>query len=99
MFGGPELEIRTPEATAAAISLIVQIATAVVLFSVITGAAVTLQLVTRYCEAHGLLAPWVIQGMQALEFVLWAADVICFLLLMVVEVRKFCIRVWSSREA
>ena len=76
----------------------IQIITAVVLFSAITAAAIVLNLVTRYCQAHDLTGPWVIQGMHGLEMLLWAADVVCFVLLILVEVRRFCIRVWSEAK-
>lgn len=92
------MAIQTPKTTAAAIALVIQIATAVVLFGAITLAAIVLNLVTKYCETNRLTAPWVIQGMHGLEIVLWAADVVCFLLLILVEVRKFCVKVWNERK-
>lgn len=75
----------TPSIGAAA-ALVIHIVVAVVLFGVITGAAVLLNWVTKLCE-HGNLAPdWAIKGMYGLEIVLWAGDVICFVLLVAVEV-------------
>lgn len=92
------MAIKTTGTTAAVIALVIQIGIAVLLFAAITTATIVLNLVTKYCEAHNLTAPWVIQGMHALEILLWAADVLCFLLLILVEVRKFCVKVWNERE-
>lgn len=96
--GGDSLAFKTTGTGAAAFALVIQIGTAVLLFGVITGAAIVLNLVTKYCEAHDLTASWVIQGMHGLEILLWAADVVCFVLLVVVEVRKFCLKVWNERD-
>ena len=93
------MAIKTSGTIGAAVSLVIHIAVAVSLFAAITGAAIILNLVTKYCDARDLTAPWVIQGMHALEVVLWAADVICFLLLILVEVWKFCVTVWKDGKA
>lgn len=83
---------------AAAFALVIQIGIAVGLFLAIMAATIVLNLVTKYCENNSLTAPWVIQGMHGLEILLWSADVICFVLLVLVEVWKFCVKVWNERE-
>lgn len=35
--------------------------------------------------------------MYGLEIFLWAGDGLCFVLLVVVEIRKFCVTVWNGR--
>jgi hypothetical protein len=96
-WGG--LTIKVPQSTAAAFALVIQIAVAVALFSVITAAAIFLNFVTDYCEVNHLAPAPVLYGMRALEFLLWAGDVICFVLLIAVEVWKFCVTVWQGRGA
>lgn len=89
--------LRVPASIGAAIALVIHIIVAIVLFGTITGGAVLLNLVTKWCEVRNLTPGWVIQGMHGLEFVLWAADVICFVLLVAVESWKFCVTVWNGR--
>jgi hypothetical protein len=84
---------------AAVVALVVHIVVAAFLFSVITAAAVALNLVTNYCEGGHLAPTWAVQGMRGLEMLLWASDAVCFVLLLLVEVWKFCVTVWTEREA
>ncbi|MDQ2861041.1 MAG: hypothetical protein M3T55_10035 [Pseudomonadota bacterium] len=93
------LSIRVPQSIAAALTLVIHIVVAVGLFAVITAAAVALNLVTKMCERGDLAPTWAIQGMRGLEILLWAGDVLCFVLLVLVEIRKFCITVWNGRGA
>jgi hypothetical protein len=88
---------KASENAAAAFGLIIHIGVAVALFCTITAAAVILNLLIGVCEAHTLAPVVVIWGMKALEFFLWAADVLCFLLFVAVEVWKFCVTVWDGR--
>jgi len=37
--------------------------------------------------------------MHALEFFLWAADVVCFVLLIVAEIRNFFNAVWNGERS
>jgi hypothetical protein len=90
------LDVKSPPSLAAAVKLVVHIGVATVLFSAITAAAVFLNWITKLCERLDLAPGWAIQGMHALEFVLWAGDVICFLLLVAVEVLKFCRTIWGG---
>jgi len=88
---------RATPSIAAAIALVIHIAVAFVLFSVITAAAVGLNWITKLC-AQGNLAPkWVTLGMGGLEIVLWAGDVLCFLLLVSVSVWEFFVTVLEGR--
>jgi hypothetical protein len=89
--------IVVPRSMAAPLALVIQIGVAVALFSVIAAAAVVLNLVTKLCERGALAPSWVIQGMYGLEVFLWAGDGLCFVLLVVVEIRKFCVTVWNGR--
>lgn len=89
---------KAPPSIGAAFALVIQIIVAIVLFSIISAAAVFLNWITALCEGGSLAPQWVIWGMRGLEFVLWAADVLCFLLLIVVEVKKFCVAVWNGRH-
>jgi hypothetical protein len=91
------LGVRVPPAIAAAFALVIQVLVAAVLFSIISAGAIFLNFVTNFCEKNNLVPGLVVQGMRSLEFVLWTADVLCFVLLIVVEVRKFCITVWNGR--
>ena len=92
------MAIRTSRTTAAVVALVIHVLVGVLLFSIITAAAVFLNWVTGICEANHLAPAWLIKGMLGIEMFLWAADVVCFALLILVEVWKFCITVWRNRE-
>lgn len=90
------IAFRVPAAIGAGIALVIQILVALALFCIISGAAVFLNEVTSWLEMGKLAPSLVIQGMRGLELLLWAADVICFVMLIVVEVKNFCAKVWSG---
>ncbi len=58
---------------------------AVALFALIGGAAALLNLYTRMLERAGM-APWIIQAIHLTEYLLFAADLQCFLVYMGREV-------------
>ncbi|MGE5502063.1 MAG: hypothetical protein ACM3W4_09075 [Ignavibacteriales bacterium] len=92
------MAITTSRTMAAVVGLVVHVLVGVLLFSIITIAAVFLNWVTALCETHHMAPTWLITGMQGIEMFLWAADVVCFGLLILVEVWKFCVTVWRNRE-
>jgi hypothetical protein len=93
------LPIRVSRSIAAPLELTLHIVVATLLFGVLIGAVVVLNLVTKFCEAHHWLPAWAIQGILGLEIFLYAADLVCFVLFVLVEVRKFCVTVWRNRGA
>ena len=74
----------------AAFALVIQICVAVFLFVAIGAAATLLNFLIGYWEHGNMLPEVVIEGMRGLELLLWAVDVVCFVLLLAVEVRTFC---------
>ena len=90
--------LRVPPSIGAAIALLIHILVAVLLFLAIGAAAVVLSMATRWCQDRKLVAPWIIQGMNALEIFLWASDALCFVLFVLSEVSRFCIRLWKAGE-
>lgn len=91
--------MKVPPSVGAAIALGIQILVAVCLFALISGAAILLNWVTNLCESRDLVPGLVVQGMHALEFFLWAADVVCFVLLIVAEIRNFFNAVWNGERS
>lgn len=89
--------IRVPRSIAAAISLTIQVVVAVFLFGIISLGAIALNLFTAFCYKHDLVPSIVLATMRTMEYILWAADVVCFLLLIIAEVQRFCLTIWSER--
>ena len=87
-----------PSSVASALALVIQIFVAVVLFVAIGAAAVTLNVLIGFCDAHKLAPEWVLFGMRALEMLLWAADAVCCAFLVVREAWVFCATVLAGRQ-
>jgi len=83
----------------AAATLAIQFFIGTLLFAVITGLAGALHLLIEYFRAHQLLPPVVEWGMNGLELFVWSADVLCFVMFLVVEVRRFGATMWKEWKA
>lgn len=79
---------RASPTTGAAVSLVVQMAVGCGLFTALTLIAAGVHLVLTACHTV-CFPPMVATGMEALEFFLWSADVICFGLFVITEVWLF----------
>jgi hypothetical protein len=88
---------RLPVSIVAVGLLLLQIVVGAIIFVAIGAVAVILNLVTMWLENGNRAPQWFALGMTALEMFLWAADSLCFVLFVVVEVRNFAKRVWLQR--
>jgi hypothetical protein len=68
-----------------------------ILFLLVIGVAVVINVVVTACEAHHLAPDGVLITSRLLEQFVWGADMVCFSWLIVVEVVKFCVRLWQAR--
>ena len=84
---------------AAAFALMIHIVVGALLVAVLTAAAIGLNVGTQFCERHDLVPRFAVYGMYGLEMLVWAADVVCFVVFLLAEVWKFCVTVWNEREA
>ena len=83
---------------AAAFALVIQFVVGAILFIVIAAIAAGLHLVVVWGSTNNAFPPLVGWGMQALEFLVWSADVVCFALFVVSEVWRFCRALWEARK-
>jgi hypothetical protein len=90
--------INVPASVGTAFGLVIQIMVAAVLFVIIGGAAVLLNLATNFCDTYMLAPQWVVIGMRGLEALLWIVDVTCCVLLVLREAYDFCGTTLRGRE-
>lgn len=77
--------MELPEPLKAILNFAARVLTGIVLFIFVGLGAVALNLVTSYGDAHRLLPPYMLMTMKALEYVIFAADVIVFLVFLMRE--------------
>jgi hypothetical protein len=80
----------------AAATLVIQFTIGTLLFAVIAGLAGSLHVLIDYFHSHNLFPPMVERGMGGLELFVWGADVLCFVMFLVVEVRRFGVTMWKE---
>ena len=91
------MALQVPEQSAPAIRLLIQVVVATTMAAVISLCAFGLSLLVKLFEAHD--APdWMVMGTYALEIFLWAADLVCFVMMVSIEVIGFALSVWRERS-
>ncbi|HXQ16435.1 MAG TPA: hypothetical protein VN814_17595 [Caulobacteraceae bacterium] len=90
------MAIKVPPTIGAAIALLIQMFVGAAIFSCVTLIAVALHLLLEFVHARHFLPEFAEWGGSALEFLVWAADVLCFALFIIVEAIKFCLRMWEA---
>ena len=93
------MAIKVGPTIAAAFALIIHIIVGAVLVTALTGGAIALNFVAKFCEAHELAPRFAVWGLRGLEILVWIADVFCLVIFLLAEVWKFCVTVWKEREA
>lgn len=89
------MSIQVPKSLAAALQFAIQVAVASILFSLISFAAILIHLLIDWVSTNKLAPQFVTDGMRGLEYTTWAADIFCFLVLVVTESIRLCKRAWS----